>query len=70
MCVENLTVADIGYPLITRRVMSVFQQQLVHVHNGCISDDPIQLPICPGRYNQLSLDRKSLSTLSITKRGQ
>jgi hypothetical protein len=44
MCVENLTVADIGYPLITRRVMSVFQQQLVHVHNGCISDDPIQLP--------------------------
>ena len=39
MEVENLTVADIAYPLVTKRVVSVFQQQLVHVHNGCISDD-------------------------------
>jgi hypothetical protein len=36
ICVENMTVVNIGYPLITRRVMSVFQQQLVHVHNGCV----------------------------------
>lgn len=41
---EDLTVADIAYPLITKRVMGVFQQQLVHIHNGCISDDPDHLP--------------------------
>lgn len=44
MGVENLTVADIAYPLITMRVASVFQQQLVHVRNGCISDDSDRLP--------------------------
>ena len=44
MEVDNLIVTDIAYPLITRRVMSVFQQQLVHVRNGCISDDPKHLP--------------------------
>ena len=42
--VENITVADIAYPLVTKRVMDVFQQQLIHVHNGCISDDPDRLP--------------------------
>ena len=42
--VDNLTVADVAYPLITKRVMGVFQQQLVHVRNGCISDDPNRLP--------------------------
>ena len=44
MEVENLTVADIAYPLVTKRVVGVFQQQLVHVRNGCISDDPEHLP--------------------------
>lgn len=44
MEVDNLTVADVAYPLITSRVMGVFQQQLVHVCNGCISDDPERLP--------------------------
>ena len=44
MKVDNLTVADIAYFLITKRLMGVFQQQLVHVHNGCISDDPEHLP--------------------------
>ena len=44
MEVENLTVADVAYPLVTNRVMSVFQQQLIHVRNGCISDDPERLP--------------------------
>ena len=39
MNVENLTVADVVYPLVTSRVMGVFQRQLVHVQNGCISDD-------------------------------
>ena len=43
MNVENLTVADVAYPLVTSRVMGVFQRQLVHVQNGCISDDP-ELP--------------------------
>jgi hypothetical protein len=43
-CEFSMTVANIRYPLITRRVMSVFQQQLVHVQNGCISDDPSRLP--------------------------
>ena len=42
--VDNLTVADVAYPLATRRLISVFQQQLVHVRNGCISDDPERLP--------------------------
>ena len=42
--VDNLTVADIAYPLVTRRVMDLFQQQLIHVRNGCISDDPEHLP--------------------------
>ena len=42
--VDDLTVADIAYPLITKRVVAVFQQQLVHVRNGCVSDDPEHLP--------------------------
>ena len=37
MEVDNLTVADIVYPLITKWLVCVFQQQLVHVRNGCIS---------------------------------
>ena len=44
MEVDNLTVADVAYPLVTKRLTGVFQQQLVHVHNGCISDDPERLP--------------------------
>ena len=44
MEVDNLTVADVAYPLVTRRLTGVFQQQLVHVRNGCISDDPERLP--------------------------
>ena len=40
---DNLMVADIAYPLITSRVASVFQQQLIHVHNGCVLDDPDHL---------------------------
>ena len=44
MAVDNITVADVAYPLVTTRVASVFQQQLIHVRNGCISDDPHHLP--------------------------
>ena len=44
MEVDNLTVADVAYPLVTRRLMGVFQQQLFHVRNGCISNDPECLP--------------------------
>lgn len=44
MEVDNISVADVAYPLITRRVIGVFQQQLVHVRNGCISEDPGNLP--------------------------
>ena len=45
MEVDNITVADIAYyPLVTKRMIGVFQQQLVHVRNGCISDDPEHLP--------------------------
>jgi hypothetical protein len=44
MRVDDLTVADVAYPLVTRRVAAVFQQQLIHVQNGCISDDPERLP--------------------------
>ena len=42
--VDNLTLADIAYPLVTQRVMDVFQKQLIHIRNGCISDDPNKLP--------------------------
>ena len=42
--VDNLTVADIAYPLVTKCVICVFQQQLIHVRNGCISDNPDHLP--------------------------
>ena len=42
--VDNHTVADVAYPLVTKRLMGVFQQQIAHVHNGCISDDPEHLP--------------------------
>ena len=51
MEVDNLTVADIVYPLITKRLVCVFQQQLVYVRNGCISNDP---------------DRPSFGALPIT----
>ena len=44
MEVDNISVADVAYPLITKRVIGVFQQQLVHVRNGCISDNPDNLP--------------------------
>ena len=44
MEVDNISVADVAYPLITSRLIGVFQQQLVHVRNGCISDDPDHLP--------------------------
>ena len=44
MEVDNLTVADIVYPLVTKRMTGVFQQQLIHMRNGCISDDPECLP--------------------------
>ena len=41
---DDITVADVAYPLVTKKVMGVFQQQLVHVRNGCISDHPNKLP--------------------------
>ena len=44
MNTDALTVADVAYPLVTKRVMAVFQRQLIHVKNGCISDDPKHLP--------------------------
>ena len=44
MEVDNLTVADVAYPLVTKRLTGVFQQQLIHVRNGCVSDDPARLP--------------------------
>ena len=39
-----LSPADIGYSLITKKFLGVLQNQLVHVRNGCISDDPNNLP--------------------------
>ena len=43
MNTDNLTVADVAYPLVTNSVMTVFQRQLIHVRNGCTSDDPKRL---------------------------
>ena len=52
MEVDNLTVADVAYPLVTKRLVGVFQEQLVHVRNWCISDDPERLPYVRfGRVN-------------------
>ena len=45
MEVENLTVADVAYPFVTNRVMSVFQQQLIHVRNGCIWTESLSLSL-------------------------
>ena len=42
----DISVADVAYPLVARRLIEVFQQQLVHIWNGCISDDPDHLPTC------------------------
>ena len=54
LSIDDITVADIAYPLITKRVMDVFQRQLIHVRNGCISDDPQQLPcVCVGTVDFL-----------------
>lgn len=50
MKIDNVSVADIAYPLVNRRVISVFQQQLIHVQNGCISDDPRDLPFVKVGY--------------------
>ena len=54
MEVDNMTVADVAYPLVSKRVTAVFQQQLVHVRNGCISDEQEQLPfvkVCSINYH-------------------
>ena len=52
MEVNNLTVADVAYPFVTKRLVGVFQQKLVHIRNGCISDDPERLPyVRVGRVN-------------------
>ncbi len=42
--VDNNTPANVAYPLIHKRVTTVFQQQLIHIRNGCVSDDPESLP--------------------------
>ena len=34
MKVDDLTVADVAYPLVTRTVTAVFQQHLIHVRNA------------------------------------
>ncbi len=44
MQVSDLSVADVAYPLITKRVIEVFKLQLIHVRNGCISDEMDHLP--------------------------
>ena len=44
LSIDNLTVADVAYPLVTKRVLAVYNQQLIHVRNGCVSDDPEHLP--------------------------
>ena len=52
LAVDNLTVADVAYPLVTKRLVGVFQQQLVHVRNGCVSDDLEHPPyVAVGRIN-------------------
>ena len=65
--VENLTVADVAHPFVTNRVMSVFQQQLIHVQNGCMSDDPEHLPYIQVGTVNFHNTRTSSTLLCITK---
>lgn len=37
MEVDNLNVADVAYPLVIKKLIGVFQLQLFHVCNECIS---------------------------------
>ena len=39
-----LSPANIGYPLISKTFLQVLKNQLIHIRNGCISDDPTKLP--------------------------
>lgn len=55
MEIDHLTVADVAYPLVTPRVTAVFQQQLVHVGNGCISDNQEQLPYVKVSVNDIDI---------------
>ena len=45
-----------GYLLVTKRLTGVFQQQLVHVRNGCIFDDPERLPYIKVTTTQPEID--------------
>ncbi len=64
--VDDVTVADIAYPLISKRVMDVFQRQLIHVRNGCLSDDPQHLPyVCVGKLDFHSTGRILLHYQSL-----
>ena len=68
MEVDNLTVADVAYPLVTKRLTGVFQQQLVHVRNGCISDDLERLPyVKVGKQSTTTRPAIIWSTTSIKK---
>ena len=64
--VDKLTVADVAYPLVTDRLTAVFRQQLVHIWNGCISDDPRVSTVSKGGHNQLPLHQPSSGSLPFT----
>jgi len=50
-CPQQPTPSNPTYPLISTKVWRVIQQQLVHILNGCISDDGVDMYILRGHEN-------------------
>jgi len=48
--IENITVADPAYPLITKKVSQAVLQQCVHLLNGCVQSDGVPY-VCIGEVN-------------------
>jgi hypothetical protein len=48
---KPLAPSDPAYPLITTQVWRAIKQQLVHILNGCISDDGVDMYILLGNQN-------------------
>lgn len=48
---KHLTPSNAAYPLVTTQVWRVIKQQLIHILNGCMSDDGVDMYILRGREN-------------------
>jgi hypothetical protein len=64
--VQNIMVADMGYPIVTEKVIKVYVDQAKDVHNGCIVDRGVAYAPCAktGNYWVHLLETKSLKETS------